>query len=139
MEIVKSEIKREECSRSHVEFSRAIYVNCCCGDNRHVGRVMLAHTLNKEDLSFIVQDNVYLEFNVTKAIDPTPEYLPNENTWQYYFLRPIHKQWNRLKAAWSLIRGKEVYFSSDILLEYSSADKLASAIKESIKVMKELE
>jgi len=144
MYVTKSKIFREELSGGSVAHSCRIYVDCVCGCNDHTARIVFDKELRRssEDPNklCIVTNDVYFEFNVTKAIDPSsnePLGYIKERTVLDRLFEPLNRVYKRWQAAWRLIRGKEVYFSSDILMDYDSARQMANSILETLKVMDE--
>ena len=142
--VTKSELFRRQYKDDSVEHSRRIYIDCVCSSSEHMARVVIDRRIennSKEPEKWYVVDNqVYLEFNVTHAIDPVddkPFPLYQRLTSVEHLLAPFKRLLRRWEAAWQLLRGKEVYFCSDILMDHESARKLAEAIIETVDELKD--
>jgi len=147
MDITKSKIHRKECGKDSVQHKRNIFIDCVCGSSDHIGRVVITRDLEqdkrKPEVWHNTDDSVYLEFNLTNALNPSSIVDENDPFFRKltgidYLLMPFKRWWKRIHAAWHLIRGKEVYFSSDILMNHNSARSLATAIIETIDEMENL-
>lgn len=137
--VTRSDLCCENLNNRFIRHSCKIYVDCVCSDIRHIGRVVIERELEKSKNNqesnkwCITDDSVYLEFNATHCMDPDAEniYYARMGVWETIML-PFKRLAKRWRGAWNLIRGKEVYFSSDILMDHASARKLAKLIIETI-------
>jgi hypothetical protein len=119
-----------------------------CNSLKHIARIIINKRIERgpEDNSrwFISDDEVYLEFNATHAIDPSEDMFdinrvdksrPSIIRTLAGKLRRVLRRWS---AAWRLILGKEVYFCSDIILDHNHARKFSECLIEALDEMKDV-
>jgi hypothetical protein len=137
--VTKSKIYRDSSMDGVIEHSCRIYVDCDCMSNKHMARVVVNKRIERSEKEpnkwYIVDDDVYVEFNATNNLYPVnDEPLPLQYGERWSIIK---KLFVRVKAAIRLVLGQEVYFCSDILLNHDSARKLAEAIIETVDAMKD--
>jgi len=136
--VLSSPIKRDTRGK-YITLTKDLYITCDCSDPKHMARVRFCKEIEKTPgkvndkgekvFGVITCDDVYLEFNATECIDPSGEYASFhfDSPWDY-IKWPFIRYYRRFKAAWSLVRGKPVYFCSDILMDTKTALELVEKI-----------
>lgn len=135
--ILATPLKRQTHGKYTV-LSKDLYIPCDCSDLKHTARVRFSAELEKvkdkvddkgnKILYLVVSDDVYFEFNATECIDPEHDFVMHFDSPWDYIKWPFMRYYRRICAAWKILRGKPVYFCSDVLMDTQAAKELAKNI-----------